>query len=55
MLVINKFLGYAVPTDFINPLNAKPVITALKTKRKKHWLLHSKSSLGVKKARKSIS
>ena len=47
MLVINKFLGYAVPTDFINPLNAKPVITALK---KKHWLLHSKSSLGVKKA-----
>ena len=33
----------------INPLNAKPVITALRTKRKKHWLLRSKSSLGVLK------
>ena len=39
----------------INPLNAKPVIIiALRTKRKKHWLLCSKSSLGVLKMQGNV-
>ena len=48
MYFIHVQLGGRMPYyNTVEPLNAKPVIIALRTKRKKHGLLRSKSSLGV--------